>query len=430
MIKKFLRKTGLTREREYRQHYPDEFHEKLVNFDEIINDEYSLNKQYYSIDLIKKMEKDHPTHWFWKYVTDPIEMNFRGIALIKSMAGKYDSCIAICQNGLEKYPDSPYLLYLLGRTYGDRQNYEEGLIALNRLLDLYPDFADAFLERGSIKGGLGYIEDCLIDLKYAKTLEPDIILPNFSVECALCKACISENDEYSIIYPGAEKGSFDLTPPQVICKKCADGKFSQNIEDEPDQFAKIVIAMNKGNFLVAFDILTSIFNKENPSHWYNAGNILVNLKRFDEAYQCYDNAIFLNTHYTKCWYRKGSLLSYKQDYASAVKAFDNVIQLDPNNVYNWGHAAMLNSMLCSVIMNNSAINEGKGSKELSQLILKKIKFLQYILENKRLKREDGSIQKIIPDNLNIDDFVDYCIENQGELLNLLENQAIVEIKTI
>lgn len=52
------------------------------------------------------------------------------------------------------------------------------------------------------------------------------------------------------------------------------------------------------------------------------------------------------------------------------------------------------------------------------------------MENKRLKREDGSIQKIIPDNLNIDDFVDYCIENQGELLNLLENQAIVEIKTI
>lgn len=429
MFNRIKKIVGLKKEKEYEQNYPKEVHDALKNITNTMGDYFPLDKPHFSHEYIKKMENENPTHWIWKYVNDPIELNYRHSALQNSMIGRYDICIDLCETGLKKYPNSPYFLYMLGRTLGDLGNYESALNVLNHTIQLFPDFADVLIERGSIKANMGYFEEGLIDFKSAKTIEPTIMLPNFSVECALCNEKITQNTEFSFIFPGIIKGSFDLTPPRVICKNCADLKYSNNEDENIDVTSKMVIALNEGNYLEAFEKLKSIFNKENDSHWYNAGNILYNLDKENEALQCYDKAIFLNTHYIKAWYRKACLLFIRQDYNSAVKAFDNVISLDPDNMASWGHAALLNSMLCCVFLHNSAISGGKGTKELSEITRKKIEYTQKILDNKRIKRDDGSYQRIIPDSLNINDFVDYCYENRNELLDLLEDHTKVVIKS-
>jgi tetratricopeptide (TPR) repeat protein len=100
------------------------------------------------------------------------------------MIGHYDDVVKICMNGLEKYPNSPYLLYMLGRTLGDigktshnNQKFNEGITILNHVIDLYPNFADAYVERGTIKFNLTNQDGAIHDFLQAKEIEPDIDLP-------------------------------------------------------------------------------------------------------------------------------------------------------------------------------------------------------------------------------------------------------------
>ncbi len=79
--------------------------------------------------------------------------------------------------------------------------------------------------------------------------------------------------------------------------------------------------------MAAFD---KIF-KDIPGDWYTKANILANLYKYTEAIKCYDEILFLDTHYTKAWYRKGCILFGLEKYADAVKCFDNVMVLDASN---------------------------------------------------------------------------------------------------
>lgn len=137
-----------------------------------------------SMELIKIQEIAQPTHWIYKKVVDPIEMNYRNSALRKSLIGDYDQVVNICMKGLKKYPKSPYLYYMLGRTLGDigeistdNQKFNEGIIVLNHVIDLYPDFADACVERGRIQIYLSNQDEAIRDFLHAREIEPGIDLP-------------------------------------------------------------------------------------------------------------------------------------------------------------------------------------------------------------------------------------------------------------
>lgn len=171
-------------DKEYEQTYPNEVHKALKSVDDIFNESLSINEPHCSMEFIKNKEIEEPTHWIYKNVTDPIEMNYRDRSLRKSMIGHYDEVVKICMKGLEKYPNSPYLLYMLGRTLGDigkasndNQKYNEGISVLNHVIDLYPDFADAYVERGTIKIYLSSEDGAFRDFIQAREIEADIDLP-------------------------------------------------------------------------------------------------------------------------------------------------------------------------------------------------------------------------------------------------------------
>ena len=136
----------------------------------------------FTMEEIKKLEKEHPTYWEYKHVVNPQEYSFRVKALGHSMLKEYDQCMTACRSGLGINPKSPFLLYIMGRALGDFGQLGDGLKNLSKAIELYPNFADAYIERGAIYWKMGEYAKSRKDYMTAKNLEDTIQLPQYGKE--------------------------------------------------------------------------------------------------------------------------------------------------------------------------------------------------------------------------------------------------------
>ena len=150
------------------------------------------------------------------------------------------------------------------------------------------------------------------------------------VKCENCdKRIIFKKKYYE--YPGNKKGSFEITEHKTYCKKCFDELFHSSNENTEDT-GKLIILMHEEKFKEALQDINKNFNKRYKCDWYNKGNIYYNLKKDQEAIKCYDEAIYLDTHYIKAWYKKGMALFELDEFDKATKCFTNVLELEKNYI--------------------------------------------------------------------------------------------------
>jgi tetratricopeptide (TPR) repeat protein len=64
--------------------------------------------------------------------------------------------------------------------------------------------------------------------------------------------------------------------------------------------------------------------------WNNKGLALVNLKRYDDALQCYDQAIMIDSNLKEAWYNKGIVYVLKGQREKAIDCFSKALEIDPN----------------------------------------------------------------------------------------------------
>ena len=69
--------------------------------------------------------------------------------------------------------------------------------------------------------------------------------------------------------------------------------------------------------------------------WYNKGNTLKELKRYDEALNHYDKAIHLKPDYAQAWNNKAITLQELKRYEEALNHYDKAIQLKPDYNEAW-----------------------------------------------------------------------------------------------
>ncbi|MCC3567838.1 MULTISPECIES: tetratricopeptide repeat protein [unclassified Microcoleus] len=76
--------------------------------------------------------------------------------------------------------------------------------------------------------------------------------------------------------------------------------------------------------------------------WLEKGRCLNRLKRRDEALECLDKAIEIDSNYARAWANKGNVLKILQRYEEALVSFDKAIALDPSNKWAWAWAMRSN----------------------------------------------------------------------------------------
>lgn len=72
------------------------------------------------------------------------------VALVHSARGEFDKADALFQRALALEPGNPSTLTSLAIHYRNQDRYREAVLACDEAIRLYPDYADAWLERGAI----------------------------------------------------------------------------------------------------------------------------------------------------------------------------------------------------------------------------------------------------------------------------------------
>jgi len=100
--------------------------------------------------------------------------------------------------------------------------------------------------------------------------------------------------------------------------------------DHNDAFEDIAKELRK----VVKALQVSLKTKE---EWLEEGEILFNLKRYEEALSAFDHAIQLDPNYATAYYNKGYTLHTLKQYEEAIRVFDHATRLDPNLTYAYGN---------------------------------------------------------------------------------------------
>jgi tetratricopeptide (TPR) repeat protein len=89
----------------------------------------------------------------------------------------------------------------------------------------------------------------------------------------------------------------------------------------------------------AVECYDKVIKELDPNHisaWLNKGVALGTLGRYEEEIQCFDKIITkLDPEYISAWYNKGTVLRNLARYEEAIACYNEVIKLDPNDVDAW-----------------------------------------------------------------------------------------------
>lgn len=220
------------------------------------------------------------------------------------------------------------------------------------------------------------------------------------------------------------KGSLEIIDKKSLCKSCVD--IIQDDFANTKEISKIAVFMNEKKFDEAITTIQSFFNKEHDAHWYNLGNMYYRKLQYSEALDCFDNTLFLNTHYIKAWYRKGTLLyglSKLQDLEKlqdSKQCFKNILLLDPENKQMWNNASAFFIALCSILIHNRYVQEGKDAIKTNQEVQKWVSVIMPYkypvdLANNLNNNLAGKKGKELLDSL-----IDWWFFNFDDILNALE----------
>jgi len=242
----------------------------------------------------------------------------KDIEIIKDTRNKAEHEFELLRKKIEKYPNPPLeekpseeimknldefaskfeLLEMLGATlksedYFSRATdlyfkgkYELAIKAIEKAIELKPDYADAWYNKGVALKDLGRYDEALKANEKAIELKPD------SAGAWYNKGAILSNlGRYDEALKANEK-AIELKP-------------------------------------------------ENADAWYNKGVVLSNLGRYDEALKASERAIELEPDYVNAWNNKGAVLSNLGRYDEALKAIEKVIELEPENADVWNNKGVV-----------------------------------------------------------------------------------------
>ncbi len=121
-------------------------------------------------------EAPAPVSWLERELGGPNELEFRKKALLAYRENRIDDGIQCCVKGLELYPNSPYLLYLLGTLILSQERYQDALGIFDYLIAIHTDCPQAYVKRSGIRHQIGDVTGSEEDRKKALELQPDHVV--------------------------------------------------------------------------------------------------------------------------------------------------------------------------------------------------------------------------------------------------------------
>jgi tetratricopeptide (TPR) repeat protein len=237
-------------------------------------------------------------------------------------------------------------------------------------------------------------------------------------KCDRCKKLLLLRKK-NYVYPGKRKGSFELTDEKIYCEKCINELYPSK-EVVSKIAIKIPLKIQQGKFKEALELLEKGYDKNTCDYWYNKGNVLTNLGKIKESLSCYDEAIFIDTHYVKAWYRKGERLFYYHKFKEAIKCFGNVLELEKP-----GLTAASTEKQLEVRRTVEGFTCSTPFWAFAAMLMRALSFVGE--KNLDKATEDFAVLHLIPFppffTMTLNEFIEFCLKNRDTVLDYLEPRA-------
>ena len=193
--------------------------------------------------------------------------------------------------------------------------HEEGLLFLDKAIDLNPNFAEALISRGLVRFKQKDKIEALTDLEKAHRLKPHVkqiwdLIVHIKLERKEYSELISILNLMIQIDPDNEKSFLNL----AICY--------QNIEE---------LEASAQAYKKAITI-----KPDYPEALNNFGIVLRKQNKLDEALKLYEKAIAIKPDYSEALNNLGLTFKEKQKYNEAIEAYEKALKIKPDfvEVYN------------------------------------------------------------------------------------------------
>jgi tetratricopeptide (TPR) repeat protein len=249
------------------------------------------------------------------YVTG-ISENFSGFGFI-STGGKnitaeqeaaFTSAIADYTRAIQLDPNLAAAYRERGRTYGEIGDHDTAVEDLNQAIRLNPDSVAAYNIRGLAYANKGDYDRAIADYTQAINLDPKD-----------AAAYYNRGNAYD------DKGDYDRAIKDYNRAINLDPKAAMTYNNRGNAY------QNKGDYDQAIADCTQAINLDPNFAWayHNRGLAYHNKRDYDQAIEDYTQAINLDPKYAAAYHNRGLAYANKGDYDRAIEDYNRAINFDP-----------------------------------------------------------------------------------------------------
>ena len=282
---------------------------------------------------------------------------------------------------LDDKPLQAICLNLIGAALSMQAEREKALVYVTEAVELKPDFAEAWYNKGMAHGKLGQPKEALACFDEALKLDPNDCQAWYGKGAALGElgqpkealACFGEilkldpSDCQSWYGKGMALGKLERYKEALAC-------YDEAIRLKPD-FAEAW--NNKGAILcdelgeideaiVCFDQALEL-KPTLIEPWVGKGVALGELGQPEKALACYDEAIKLEPDDAEAWSNKGAVLAELGQHREALACFDKAIKLKPDDAKAWYNKGVA---LQRLGLESIRLGDMKGAEERALVLVK------------------------------------------------------------
>ena len=279
-------------------------------------------------------------------VSEAVELFNQGSTLVELR--RYDEAQALFDKLLQLEPNYSQAWVKRGEVLLELQKYDEALKAFDEAVKLKSDYAPAWYGRGKVLEKLQRYEEALAALNKALQIQPDdavvldlegVVLEKLQrYEEALnsFNRAVQIKSDYAIAWyhRGEVLNKLQRYDDALI-------SLGEAIQQKPayaealTERGKVLLKLEKYNDAIASLDKALVLDPNSPYAWGYRGEVLAQLKRYDEALATLDKAVAIKQDYADAQLHRGMILEHLQRYEEALAAFDKATQIKPENSQAW-----------------------------------------------------------------------------------------------
>nr|AIE99583.1 Isopropylmalate/homocitrate/citramalate synthase family protein (SKI3, TTC37) [uncultured marine thaumarchaeote KM3_115_A11] len=203
-------------------------------------------------------------------------------------------------------------LFVEGKRLYDTGKYEEAVASYDKAIEIKPEFADVWNNKGEALRVLKKYEEAVASFDKAIEIDPKNAATWMSKGIVLGRF-LKRNDDAIVCYDK----SIEIDPKNAVVwnhKANALGSLSRN-----------------DDAIVCYDKSIEI-DPKNAIVWTNKG---ITEEKHEESIASFDKAIEIEPRYADAWGNKAFALRKLERYDDAIVCYDKAIEIDPKNAETW-----------------------------------------------------------------------------------------------